>query len=165
MIFCIAKLGHARGDAIGRHRATVSSFPRSAPRCFTSASAQGCMGRLGAMLMACEGMPVCASMHPRRAFVSSHGIRSASHNPERSGFPSAIAGAGASRFGVPAAVSGTFVRTSCHCADNGAAAQPTMTMRTTICPSGYIRAFFPRGCLRRYVPGNKVSMVINAREL
>src|SRR5438876_10755738 len=68
----------------------MKPLPRSSSRCWSTASAHGMMSpgaRSAAMLRAYFG---------ERRF----------HKPEKSGFPSAVRGAGADRFGLPSAVLG-----------------------------------------------------------
>ena len=59
MIFWNAKFAQARGEDSGRHRAVGSSLDALPRRCFTSASAQGCMGStsLGPEAMLTAAMP------------------------------------------------------------------------------------------------------------
>src|SRR6267143_4569598 len=80
--------------------------------------------------------------------VGLHGrVFSASHIPERSGFPSAVLGAGAPRFGVPAGVLGIpAVGYFIHCAASGAqiaiatlkTTNTTTTMRFIILTPGLL---------------------------
>src|SRR4051812_40109633 len=77
------------------------------------------------MPMLMPGMPI-GSSEPQVSFSESsfrHGVSAVSQRPDRSGFPSAVFGAGALRLGFPSAVFGTpAVGYLNHCADTVSAA-------------------------------------------
>src|SRR5262245_31361917 len=170
MIFWRVKLAHARAGVIGRQRAIESSRDPFSFRCLTSASAQACIGSTSVvpppMLMAPNGIPCGASMHPREAIASVHGNLSASQMPERSGvFPSASLGAGAVRFSPPDAVTGPFVRTSGHWADTVAAQQPAIARAVAIRPRAYMHASFCESALAGTKPRGTVNPMDELGEL